>query len=88
MECKIAIPKEHINSSEEDQIAIHNPKKIYVGGLPPNINENEMKNYFEQFGPLDQCVIMKDRPTGKPRGIYINSQVSVLFYIKMRVART
>ncbi len=69
VECKIAIPKEHINSNEEETSVLYNSKKIFVGGLPPNIKENEMKIYFEQYGEIDQCVIMKDKPTGKSRGI-------------------
>jgi RNA recognition motif-containing protein len=27
-----------------------------------------MKQYFEQFGEIEQCVIMHDKPTGKSRG--------------------
>ena len=71
VECKIAIPKEHINTFDnpEDLPLIQNSKKIFVGGLPPNLKEFEMKNYFERFGELEQCVIMKDKPSGKSRGI-------------------
>jgi len=74
VECKIAIPKEQINTiSEEslDENAISNKAhKIFVGGLPPNLREAEMHNYFANFGEIDQCVIMHDKPSGKSRGIF------------------
>lgn len=47
-----------------------------MGGLHPQLEEWQMKEYFEKFGPTEQCVIMHDKPTGKSRGfgfvIYIN----------------
>ena len=43
-------------------------RKIFVGGLPHNLTQPEFKAYFEQFGPLDDCVILLDKRTQKPRG--------------------
>jgi RNA-binding protein Musashi len=76
VECKIAIPKDFIanlrndlNLTKEQQSSgLYNNSKIFVGGLHPALKENEMKIYFEQFGELEQCVIMHDKPTGKSRG--------------------
>jgi RNA recognition motif-containing protein len=39
-----------------------------VGGLPHNLNIEDFRSYFEQFGDLDDCVILKDKRTQKPRG--------------------
>jgi RNA-binding protein Musashi len=70
VECKIAIPKDHLseNNPQEENVPIAHSKKIFVGGLPPTLKEAEMKIYFEKYGELEQCVIMKDKPTGKSRG--------------------
>lgn len=70
IECKKAIPKEHItsmneNNQEADSICL----KIFVGGLPPLLDESGMYEYFIQFGEIDNCSIMHDKPSGKSRGI-------------------
>lgn len=44
------------------------PGKIFVGGLSWETNELSMRSYFEQFGKISECVIMRDRATGHPRG--------------------
>jgi len=42
-----------------------NPKyqKIFVGGLPHNLEEEHFRQYFLQFGAMDDCVIMRDKRT-------------------------
>ena len=42
--------------------------KIFVGGLSWSSTEESLKSYFEQFGPVVNVEIMKDRNTGNPRG--------------------
>lgn len=73
VECKIAIPKDYINSVTNESLVnedpgLYNSRKIFVGGLHPALREVEMRNYFEQFGEIEQSVIMYDKPTGKSRG--------------------
>lgn len=43
-------------------------KKIFVGGLSPNLTENEFKSYFAQFGTITDVVVMQDNMTNRPRG--------------------
>ncbi|XP_010483006.1 PREDICTED: heterogeneous nuclear ribonucleoprotein 1-like isoform X2 [Camelina sativa] len=43
-------------------------KKIFVGGLPSSITEEEFKNYFDQFGTIADVVVMYDHNTQRPRG--------------------
>lgn len=72
VDCKIAIPKEQINSLTDlhldEQNTNYKALKIFVGGLPPILKECEMKEYFSKFGEIDECVIMHDKPSGKSRG--------------------
>lgn len=42
--------------------------KIFVGGLSWETDEDSLRRYFEQIGPVLDCVIMRDRHTGHPRG--------------------
>ena len=51
----------------EDIQAIEN-RKLVVLGLPWQTDEETLQQYFSQFGPLEEAVILKDRATGKSRG--------------------
>ncbi|XP_077229120.1 RNA-binding (RRM/RBD/RNP motifs) family protein [Tasmannia lanceolata] len=43
-------------------------KKIFVGGIPTAIEEDEFKNFFAKFGEVMEHQIMRDRSTGRSRG--------------------
>ncbi len=71
VECKMAIPKDNMPENvkhEEINQQVSHTRKIFVGGLPQQLKESEMKIYFERFGEIEQCVIMKDKPSGRSRG--------------------
>ena len=41
---------------------------IYVGNLPYNMGDNELREAFEEYGAVDSATVIKDRYTGKSRG--------------------
>jgi RNA recognition motif-containing protein len=41
---------------------------IYVGNLPQNATEDELRQAFGQFGTVSAVNIITDRETGRPRG--------------------
>ena len=41
---------------------------IYVGNLPFNATEQEVRELFERHGKVDSVKLINDRDTGKPRG--------------------
>jgi RNA recognition motif-containing protein len=43
-------------------------KKIYVGNLPFTATEDEIREKFEEFGPVLSVNLISDRDTGRPRG--------------------
>jgi len=43
-------------------------KKIFVGGIPTSITEDEFKDYFSKFGKVLEHQIMQDHGTGRSRG--------------------
>jgi len=43
-------------------------KNIFVGNLDFNTGEDELRQLFEQYGPVDRVAIMTDRDTGRSRG--------------------
>jgi len=43
-------------------------KNIYVGNLSFNATEDEVRQMFEAYGPVDRVSIVTDRDTGQSRG--------------------
>ncbi len=43
-------------------------KKLYVGNLPYNMSESDLKSHFEQFGAVESANIIKDRDSGRSKG--------------------
>lgn len=52
------------NSISEPQAV----SKIFVGGLSWETDEESLRRYFSKVGHVVDCVIMRDRHTGHPRG--------------------
>ncbi|MEW6570630.1 MAG: RNA-binding protein [Nitrospirota bacterium] len=43
-------------------------KKIYVGNIPYNATEEEIRELFSEYGEIESVKIMKDNVTGRSRG--------------------
>jgi RNA recognition motif-containing protein len=43
-------------------------RKIYVSGLPPNLTEKPLFQYFSNFGPIHTVNVVRDKQTGISRG--------------------
>jgi len=41
---------------------------IYVGNLPFNATEQDVRALFERHGTVESVKLINDRETGKPRG--------------------
>lgn len=41
---------------------------IYVGNLPYSVQEDDLIEYFNQWGRADRATLVFDRETGRPRG--------------------
>ncbi|KAI7877460.1 hypothetical protein K492DRAFT_133960 [Lichtheimia hyalospora FSU 10163] len=56
-------PKRAIPREEQDKT-----EKIFVGGISPDVDEEEFREFFSQFGKVMDATLMTDRETGRPRG--------------------
>lgn len=63
VEIKRSIPRENM-----DLIKGPKTKKLFVGGLPSSVADEELKNYFKKYGNVVESQIMQDRNTGRSRG--------------------
>ncbi|KAL6521617.1 hypothetical protein OROGR_018186 [Orobanche gracilis] len=43
-------------------------KKIFVGGIPTSVGEDELRDFFSNFGEVKEQQIMKDHSSGHPCG--------------------
>ena len=43
-------------------------KNLYVGNLPHNTTEAELRNLFESHGAVEKITLVTDRETGRSRG--------------------
>lgn len=42
--------------------------KIFVGGLPYHTTDQSLREFFDQFGEIEEAVVITDRQTSKSRG--------------------
>ncbi|KAJ9152858.1 hypothetical protein P3X46_026370 [Hevea brasiliensis] len=62
VEIKRTIPKGAIGSKD------FKTKKIFVGGIPTAVTEDEFKEFFMQYGEVIEHQIMRDHSTNRSRG--------------------
>ncbi len=43
-------------------------KKLYVGNIPFDTTEDDLRSLFEQHGSVESINVITDRETGRPRG--------------------
>jgi RNA recognition motif-containing protein len=42
--------------------------KLYVGGLPYAMSDDDLAEAFKQFGTVESAVVIKDRDSGQSKG--------------------
>jgi len=67
------------HSPESTQSPSKKPSsKLFIGGVSWETRDNEFRDYFAAFGKMSDCVLMRDRNTGRSRGFgfvtYVNEE--------------
>ncbi|XP_058618975.1 heterogeneous nuclear ribonucleoprotein A1b [Onychostoma macrolepis] len=66
---RLVEPKRAVSREDSNKPFAHTTvKKIFVGGIKDDTEENHLRDYFKQFGKLEAIEIMVDHKTGNKRG--------------------
>ena len=71
-----------MNSSqtEPDADAI----KMFVGQVPRSMDEDDLRKMFEEFGPIYQLNVLRDKVSGMSKGgqdVFLINCISVIFFV-------
>lgn len=61
--CLFLVPREEANT-DDFHLTV---KKIFIGGIRQGLNEQMLRDYFSQYGNVNECLFMHDKD-GKTRG--------------------
>lgn len=64
LETKRATPREEAGKPGAET----STKKLFVGAIKEGLTEEHLKEYFGKYGTIEDCIVMKDKESGKPRG--------------------
>lgn len=69
--------------------SLHKPKrsnagypKVFLGGLPANVTESDLRSFFGRYGQVMEVVIMYDQEKKKSRGFGFLSVSSEQYFPK------
>lgn len=64
LETKRATPREESSKPGAEMTT----KKLFVGGLREGMTEDMLKGYFNKYGKIEDCIVMKEKESNKTRG--------------------
>uniref|UniRef100_A0A4W5QKS7 Heterogeneous nuclear ribonucleoprotein A3 n=1 Tax=Hucho hucho TaxID=62062 RepID=A0A4W5QKS7_9TELE len=66
---RVVEPKRAVSREDSNRPGAHlRVKKIFVGGIKEDTEEDHIREYFETYGRIETIDIMEERATGKKRG--------------------
>ncbi|TRY96115.1 hypothetical protein DNTS_015582 [Danionella cerebrum] len=66
---RLVEPKRAVSREDSSKPFAHTTvKKIFVGGIKDDTEEDHLRDYFDQFGKIEAVEIMVDHKTGNKRG--------------------
>lgn len=57
--------------------------KLFVGGLPYHTTDDTLKAHFDQYGDIEEAVVITDRVTNKSKGYgFVSVFFSILYILQ------
>ena len=78
----VAIQDSAENGSKTPEQPDQDTIKMFVGQVPRTMDENELRGMFEEFGPVYQINVLRDKITGQSKGTTKKQPVGTGFMSK------
>lgn len=57
-----------MESARKYNHSLHPRARLFIGGVSKTTDDNGFRRFFEQYGEIEDVVLMRDKMTGAPRG--------------------
>lgn len=75
--------KDETMDTTETNVVNEDERKLFVGGLPQDAKDTDIKEHFGQFGEIDGVNLKTDPSTGRSRGFaFVVCAIKFIFPIK------
>lgn len=68
VDCKRAVPRDQGHIQVTSPAFNYKTRKMFVGGLPSDVTNEAFRDFFHQFGEIEDSIVILDKETGRPRG--------------------
>ena len=56
-------------------------RTVFANQIPPKASDKELKEFFEKAGPVRELSVIRDKNTGRSKGIaYIEYEFNIFFH--------
>lgn len=75
--------KDETMDTTEVNVVNEDERKLFVGGLPQDAKDTDIKEHFGQFGEIDGVNLKTDPSTGRSRGFaFVVSPIKLRFHLQ------